>query len=40
MIVDFRRTSVDYSSLHIDGIAVERLKNSKCLGEHMTEDLS
>lgn len=30
---------VDHSPLHISGTTVERVKNSKCLGVHVTQDL-
>lgn len=40
MIVSFRRTQADHSPLHINGTNVERVKSSKFLGVHMTEDLS
>lgn len=40
MIVDFRRTQVAHSPLHINGSIVERVSNIKFLGVHLTDDLS
>lgn len=40
MIVDFRRTQADHSPLHINGTTVDRVRSSRFLGVHMTEDLS
>ena len=40
IIVDFRRAHTQHSPLSINGTAVERVKSTKFLGVHITEDLS
>jgi hypothetical protein len=38
-IVDFRRQQRDLTTIHIDGTAVEKVKNVKFLGVHITDNL-
>ncbi|KAK3527161.1 hypothetical protein QTP86_014579 [Hemibagrus guttatus] len=40
MVVDFRRTQSDHSTLNIDGSNVETVKSTKFLGIHLAEDLA
>ncbi len=40
VVMDFRRNSVDHPPLTIDSSTVERVRSTKFLGMHITEDLT
>lgn len=40
MIVDFRKSCTDHAPLSINGCTVERVSRTKCLGVHVSDDLT